>query len=91
MVRLTIHVDFDSGDALGPGKARVLDQVGRTGPIRKAAVSLKMSYRRAWLLIQAIEAMFGPPLIETTIGGRLGGGAALTAVGRRIIQCYHKL
>lgn len=91
MVRLTIRIDFDSGDALGPGKVRLLEQVQQTGSIRQAAAGLKMSYRRAWLLIQATEAIFGAPLIETATGGRKGGGASLTALGKSVVKHYREL
>ncbi|HSC61750.1 MAG TPA: LysR family transcriptional regulator, partial [Rhizomicrobium sp.] len=68
MVRLTIRIDFESGDAIGPGKVRLLEQVAETGSIRGAATALKMSYRRAWLLIKATETTFGAPLIVAATG-----------------------
>ena len=74
MVRLTIRIDFESGDAIGPGKVRLLEQVAETGSIRGAATALKMSYRRAWLLIKATETTFGAPLIVAATGGAKGGG-----------------
>ena len=39
--------------ALGPGKARLLEAVGETGSIAAAARAMDMSYRRAWLLVDA--------------------------------------
>ncbi|HLS69248.1 MAG TPA: LysR family transcriptional regulator, partial [Kiloniellales bacterium] len=35
---------------MGPGKAALLEAIARTGSISKAARSMGMSYRRAWLL-----------------------------------------
>lgn len=60
MVRLTIRVDFEPGHALGPGKIHLLEQIDETGSIRGAAAAMKMSYRRAWLLIQATEKTLAP-------------------------------
>jgi molybdate transport system regulatory protein len=90
MARVTIRIDFESGQALGPGKIRLLEQVDETGSIRGAASSMKMSYRRAWLLLQATEAIFGAPLAQKETGGPRGGGARLTALGRKVIGHYRK-
>jgi molybdate transport system regulatory protein len=88
MVRLTIRIDFAPGHALGPGKVSLLEQIEETGSIRGAAAVLKMSYRRAWLLVQATEKTFGAPLIVAATGGRKGGGASLTALGKKVVRLY---
>jgi molybdate transport system regulatory protein len=88
MVRLTIRIDFEPGHALGPGKVRLLEQIAETGSIRGAATSMKMSYRRAWLLVQALEKTFGAPLIVAATGGRKGGGTSLTLLGKKVIKLY---
>jgi len=91
MPRLTIRIDFDDGSALGPGKVRLLELVAETGSIRKAAAGLKMSYRKAWLLLQALKTTFGEALVETTTGGKSGGGARLTRLGRFVVARYRSL
>jgi len=89
--RLTIRIDFDDGSALGPGKVRLLELVAETGSIRKAAAGMKMSYRKAWLLLQALERTFGAPLVETATGGAKGGGARLARLGREVVGRYRNL
>lgn len=91
MTRLTIRIDFDNGTALGPGKVRLLEQIGETGSIRKAAAGMKMSYRRAWLLLKALEESFGQPLVATARGGAKGGGARLTGLGDEVVVRYRSL
>jgi molybdate transport system regulatory protein len=91
MARLTIRIDFDDGSALGPGKIRLLELVAATGSIRKAAAGMKMSYRKAWLLLQALEKTFGAPLVETATGGAKGGGARLGRLGRAVVARYRSL
>jgi molybdate transport system regulatory protein len=91
MARLTIRIDFGNGTAIGPGKVRLLELVGETGSIRKAAGGMKMSYRRAWLLLKALDGTFGEALVETTTGGRAGGGARLTPAGRLVVKQYRGL
>src|SRR2546430_15821109 len=60
--------------AIGPGRADLLGAIARTGSISAAAREMKMSYRRAWLLVEAMNAAFRRPLVETLTGGRHGGG-----------------
>lgn len=86
MPRLTIRLDFDDGSALGPGKVRLLELVAETGSIRKAASGMKMSYRKAWLLLKALEDTFGAPVV---VGGPQG--AELTAFGQGVVKRYRSL
>jgi molybdate transport system regulatory protein len=48
-----------------------------------------MSYRRAWLLVDPLNALFDQPVIATKHGGQGGGGAELTGFGSRVVQRYH--
>jgi molybdate transport system regulatory protein len=91
MHRLTIRIDFADGTALGPGKVRLLELVEETGSIRQAAARMRMSYRRAWLLLQSLAETFGEPLAITATGGKQGGGARLTVSGRKIAAAYRRL
>lgn len=91
MTRLTIRIDFGAEAAFGPGKARLLELVDETGSIRRAAAAMGMSYRQAWLLIQAIDATFGGPVVATARGGAGGGGACLTDLGRALLSRYRSL
>jgi molybdate transport system regulatory protein len=91
MARLTIRVDFDSGASIGPGKIRLLEEVEKTGSIRGAAAAVGMSFRQAWLLLKAMEDMFGQPVIVTLRGGARGGGSALTKLGKLTVANYRVL
>ncbi len=91
MARLTIRIDFDSRPSFGPGKASLLETIATEGSIRKAAARLGMSYRRAWLLVKAMEKSLGTPVLAAATGGRKGGGATLTKAGREIVARYRKV
>jgi len=49
-----------------------------------------MSYRKAWLLVEEMNRMFAEPLIAAHPGGAKGGGAELTAAGKRVIALYRE-
>jgi molybdate transport system regulatory protein len=75
----------------GPGKADLLERIERTGSISAAARELEMSYSRAWGLVEAMNAAFKQPLVESAIGGKRGGGASVTEAGRQVLALYRKL
>lgn len=92
MARLSIRIDFEpSGSALGPGMAELLERIGKLGSIRKAAASMDMSYRKAWLLLQGMQKTFGAPVVATETGGSAGGGARLTDLGAKLLKTYRTL
>lgn len=72
---------------VGPGRADLMELIAETGSISESARRMRMSYKRAWGLVQALNEGFGAPLIETARGGR-EQGAALTAVGREVLERY---
>jgi len=90
-LRLRIRVVGISGDALGPGKAQLLEEVARTGSLRVAAVNLEMSYMKAWRLAKAMNENFRQPLLETSRGGSHRGGTQLTESGHQVLAAYHRI
>lgn len=90
MTTLKLRLLF--GDAmLGPGKAELLERIGATGSIAAAGRQMGMSYKRAWLLVEAMNAAFHQPLVTSTRGGPGGGGAQLTPAGTRVLQLYRDI
>src|SRR4051794_37664775 len=91
MTRLTLRIDFDEGRALGPGKVRLLELIGETGSISAAGRAMGMSYRRAWLLVDALNKTFRTAVVETREGGAGGGGAHLTPFGSELVASYRTI
>jgi molybdate transport system regulatory protein len=91
--RLGLHVRvvLDSGVAIGPGKAELLEAIRETGSIAAAGRRMGMSYRRAWTLIEELNAVFSTPLVEAAKGGAGGGGASLTQLGARLLAAYRTI
>ncbi|MGH8641715.1 MAG: winged helix-turn-helix domain-containing protein [Burkholderiales bacterium] len=86
---LTLRVMARDFPAMGPGKAALIAEIDKTGSISAAARAMRMSYRRAWQLVEAINGSFAEPVVLTAIGGKRGGGAVVTAFGRRLLAQYH--
>ena len=91
MASLSIRIDVGPGNRIGPGKVRLLEMIAEHGSISAAGRALGMSYRRAWLLIEAMNTGFGQPVVEAQIGGKAGGGAHLSAFGADLIAHYRAI
>lgn len=50
-----------------------------------------MSYRRTWLLVDAMNRCWSGPLVETVAGGGRDKGAHVTPLGRSILSHYRSL
>lgn len=85
----------DGGDEtglwIGPGKVALLEAIELTGSITVSARKLGMSYRRAWLLIDATNRCLVRPAVKATAGGRRGGGTSLTKTGSELVRRYRAL
>lgn len=90
---LKLKIQLLCGDeiAMGPGKADLLEAIVAQGSISGAARAMDMSYRRAWLLVDAMNRCWREPLVETSPGRGKGGGARLSAAGRRVLERYRAL
>lgn len=89
LVRPRLYIGGDI--AIGPGKIDLLRAVDETHSISAAARSLGMPYKRAWLLIDTLNQGLRRPVVETATGGRGGGGASLTPLGRELVAAYDAL
>jgi molybdate transport system regulatory protein len=88
---IRFRLDFHDQCSVGIGKIILLEAIAHTGSLSQAARDIGMSYRRAWLLVDSMNAEFDQPVISATVGGSGGGGARLTPFGRELIQAYRDL
>lgn len=85
---LFLRIIFADGERIGPGKVAVLEAVTREHSISGAARTLGMSYRRTWLLIDAMNRMFSDPVVIARPGRVVGSSAEVTSFGLRLIALY---
>ena len=86
-----IRLYFSEAEMMGPGKAALLEGIVATGSISAAGREMGMSYKRAWMLVDAMNTMFRDPLVRSTRGGPRGGGAELTETGRRVLDLFRQI
>lgn len=90
---ITLRLRLVFGDRLvfGPGKAELLARIRATGSIAAAGRAMGMSYKRAWSLVEEMNAAFAGPLVASARGGAGGGGAALTDLGAEVLAAYEAM
>ena len=88
MPSLSLRIELEPEGRIGPGKIELLEKIEALGSISAAGRAMAMSYRRAWDLVEELNALFGKPVVERQVGGRNGGGASLTALGHTLVTRF---
>src|SRR5262245_4947137 len=90
-IKLWIRLKLPGIGDIGPGKIELLRKIREHQSISAAAREMKMSYRRAWLLVDDLNAVFRQPVVAKWMGGSSRGGATLTPTGERLVERYDAL
>lgn len=90
-IKSRIWIETNGEILLGEGRVRLLKAIGDTGSISAAAKTLGMSYKKAWSLVDAANNRAESPLVRKVTGGKGGGGAELTAYGRKLIEAFENI
>ncbi|MFV0237858.1 MAG: winged helix-turn-helix domain-containing protein [Flavobacteriales bacterium] len=90
-VKSRIWIESEEGVFLGEGRIHLLRLVDELGSISKAAKELKMSYKKAWFLLDSMNKQAPMLILMKKTGGKNGGGAELTKYGKKIIHDFEQL
>lgn len=85
--RLDITLNFPNGARLSPEDIALIAAVRKARSILGASRATGISYRKCWLVVDALNRMFDAIVFET-FPGRRGGGAELTPFGERLVALY---
>jgi len=69
----------------------LLEALAATGSINRAARTAGLSYRGAWLMLEAAGNLANEALLETATGGAGGGGTRLTAAALDLLEAWRAL
>ncbi|AQG81100.1 winged helix-turn-helix domain-containing protein [Spirosoma montaniterrae] len=91
--RIWLETVSDTGSErfMGIGRLELLQHIQRTGSINQAAKAMRMSYKRAWELVQSMNAQTDTPMVITQTGGDRGGGATVTPEGEKYLALFQAL
>jgi molybdate transport system regulatory protein len=80
-----LRIVMGEGLILGPGKVDLIEAIERKGSISAASREMGMSYRRAWLLVDALNSMFGRPIDRQSLPAHRAAHARRHSRGARAV------
>ncbi|WP_194241957.1 winged helix-turn-helix domain-containing protein [Winogradskyella eckloniae] len=90
-IKSRLWIEKEGKPFIGFGRINLLKQVDKTASISAAAKTLKMSYKKAWNLLNEIETLAEQPVLVKNIGGKNGGGTQVTDYGKSLILQFETL
>jgi molybdate transport system regulatory protein len=87
---LSIHLHLPNGGSFGPEELALIDTIRIERSIIGSSRALILSYRKCWLMVDAMNRTFESTVIAT-FPGRRGGGAEVTPFGERLVALYRSI
>lgn len=84
-----LWIEGDGQRFFGPGPVELLEHISETGSINQAAKKMGLSYKKAWTLVNNMNAMASQPFVITSTGGEKGGGSSISEEAKQMIA-YHR-
>ena len=85
----SLWIECENERFFGPGRVELLEHIAETGSLNKAAKKMGMSYKKAWEMVNALNAQTNRPVVIPRTGGEKGGGSTLTEEAWDLIN-YHR-
>lgn len=83
-LQAVLMVQRDTSARMGADRVRLLEAIHDHGSISAAARTLGLSYKSAWDAVNAMNNLFGLPLVAANSGG----GATITPAGLQVIAAF---
>jgi molybdate transport system regulatory protein len=87
---IDVIVRFANGGQLTPEDLALIEAIRKARSILAASRATGVSYRKCWLMVDALNRTFETPVLAT-YPGRRGGGAELTVFGARLVALYRSM
>ena len=85
--KVEVTVRFANGGRLTLEDLALIEAIRAERSILAASRATGVSYRKCWLMVDALNRTFETPVFAT-FPGRRGGGAQLTHFGERLVALY---
>ena len=80
-------VDQDNNIIIGEGRAKILENIDKTGSMNQTAKLMKMSYKAVWSKIKATEKHMSACIVHTD----RKDGSRLSQDGKQLLRKYKQL
>ncbi len=88
--RIHVRLSFPNGGSLDEADIALIETIHRCRSILGASKLMGLSYRKTWLMADALNRTFETKVFET-FPGRRGGGAEITAFGQRLVALFRSV
>jgi molybdate transport system regulatory protein len=85
--QIEVVLRFANGGRLTPEDLALIEAIRSERSIHAASRATGVSYRKFWLMVDALNRTFEAPVFAT-FPGRRGSGAVLTDFGARLVALY---
>ncbi len=88
--RIHLRLSLPNGGHLDEADIALIETVQKCRSILGASKLMGLSYRKTWLMTDALNRTFETKVIDT-FPGRRGGGAEITAFGQRLVALFRSV
>ncbi len=88
--RSNFWLEKDGKVVLSEWRVALLEAVERTGSINAAVAEQGVHFCVVWRKLQEMEERLGVKLTQRAVGGKSGGGTALTSEGREYVRQFRE-
>ena len=85
-----LRLSFPNGGSLDEADIALIETIKRCRSILGASKLMGLSYRKTWLMTDALNRTFESKVIET-FPGRRGAGAEVTVFGERLVALFRSV
>jgi len=85
-----LRLSFPNGGGLDEADMALIETIKRCRSILGASKLMGLSYRKTWLMTDALNRTFESKVIET-FPGRRGAGAEVTVFGERLVALFRSV
>jgi len=85
-----VRIAFPNGGSLAEADIELIETIERCRSILRTSKLMGLSYRKTWLMTDALNRTFESKVIET-FPGRRGAGAEVTVFGQRLVALFRSI
>ncbi len=88
--RIHVRLSLANGASLDEADIALIETIHKCRSILGASKLLTLSYRKTWMMADALNRTFETKVLET-FPGRRGGGAEVTPFGQRLVALFRSI
>ena len=88
--RIHVRLSLPNGGSLDEADISLIETIHKCRSILGASKLMNLSYRKTWMMADALNRTFETKVFDT-FPGRRGGGAEITPFGQRLVALFRSI